>query len=682
MTITETAQAVLEARYYLPGETEWGHLTHRVASQFSNSTEEYEIFKGLMDRLDFLPNSPALMNAGTSLTNYSACFVLPIDDSIESIYKFYGDAALISKSGGGVGASWSRLRAKDQEVGSTKGVSSGPLSFMKIQDTSTGEIKQGGRRRGANMAVLHDHHPDFEEFIHAKEVDGVLSNFNLSVGLSDHFMDDAISWPPEVGEALAVEKRRQQWDTIVQKAWEGAEPGVLFMDTINRGNLTPHLGEIESTNPCGEQPLLPYESCTLGSINLSNMVCEIVTQTAATVDTYHNEVDWDYLKATVHSAVLFLNRILDYSKFPIPECQEAMEKTRKIGLGIMGLHDMLIQLGIAYDSEEGRKVAEEVMEFIAKESDEMSFELGESEGFYDAFEMGDQGLRGMPKLSPKGPMRRNANLTTIAPTGTLSMIADCSSGCEPYYAMKVQKNVLDGESFEMLNKWYDPDKPEELFKGAMEIDPKDHVLMQACLQRHVDSSISKTINMPKEATVEDVKEVLELAYTSGCKGVTVYRDGSREGQILTTTASDPVDTPPQELIKWDLPDELSAKRYRIFDREGRKAYIIVCHEDGVPLEIFHKQPFKENDTLWSTVCRQVSLSLRYGIPVQDVIKQLDKASFSMTDLPAQLSKILKTYLSDGGEWKTGNRCTECSQGIMIYQSGCEHCDCCGHSKCG
>lgn len=672
--ITETAQVVLEKRYFIGGETEWGELTDRVANCFAKNDYEFDVFKDLMDNMDFLPNSPALMNAGTPIHAYSACYVLPIEDSIESIYKFYSDAAIISKSGGGVGANYSSIRGKDRKVQSTDGVASGPLSFMTVQDVSTDVIKQGGRRRGANMAILNCDHPDFEDFIHVKEDPTKLKNFNLSVWLTDEFMEGATCSPNGINNSW----ENEQWNVICQKAWEGAEPGVLFGDTIQRGNPVPELGGIEATNPCGEQPLLPYENCCLGSINLSNMVK--YTDAYVGDDKKHRTIqtvctiDWRKIEDIACNSVLFLNRILDASELPIPECQEAMEKSRKIGLGIMGLHDMLIQLGIPYDSERGRTVASEVMEYISAAANGYSTELAKRAGTYGGYK------KGMP-------FRRNACLTTIAPTGTLSMIADCSSGCEPYYSMVTHKNVLDGESLVLNNKWYDPQGDSVLFKGAMDISPVDHVKMQAALQKYVDSSISKTINMPKEATVEDVKEVLQLAWELGCKGVTVYRDGCRAGQILNTTASSPApDVQEDTVIEWrdpiklDLPDVLNAKRYRIRDKEGHKAYLIVCHdEDGIPMEIFHKQPFKENDTLWATVCRQASLALRYGVPTNEVIKQLDKSSYSMTDLPAQLSRILKTYLSSGDAGYT-IPCPDCD-GDLVYQGGCCSCPDCGYSKC-
>ena len=447
------------------------------------------------------------------------------------------------------------------------------------------------------------------------------------------------------------------------------------------------------TNNCsGEQPLLPYESCTLGSINLGNHVEEVLA-TDNIVDGVYITVNWDKLRETVHTAVLLLNRVLDKSKMPIPECQEAMEKTRKIGLGFMGLHDMLIQLKLPYDSEEGRKVAASVMKFIAEEANRYSYNLGVAEGNYGAC---------IPSATPE---RRNANLTTIAPTGTLSMVADCSSGCEPYYAPVTYKTVLDGTTFEMPNKWvakrmeeegvdsYNDlsDEAKDLFKGAGEIHWRSHILMQSALQAHVDSSISKTINMPNSATKEEVMEAYELAYRTGCKGVTIYRDGSRETQVLSTRDSkgsveaneDKQSSSPESskgVRKATLPDVLEAKRYRVRDKEKNKVYIIIGHDkNGKPMEVFAKMPYRTSDVHWGSTCRMASLALRYGVPVEDISKQLGKASRDMFDIPAQLSKILKSYMVEKMQWKP--TCPDCGKQEVIFESGCERCTECGWSKC-
>jgi len=678
--LTETAQKVLEQRYFLEGETKWEHLVERVSSFFATTKEEYEDFYGMLLRMDYLPNSPTLMNAGTDIKSFSACFVLPVEDSIESIFKYYKDAALISKSGGGVGANFSNIRPHGSKVGSTNGVASGSLSFMKGQNALTEIIKQGGRRRGANMMMLDVDHPEVWEFISCKDEPGVMENANLSVRISDSFMDK-VSNKTEV----------PLWDEICRRAWSSAEPGVVFGDTIQGYNNVPHLGDIVATNPCGEQPLLPYESCSLIAINLSNHY-----------DSEHDSVDWAKLAETTSSAVLFMNRVLDKSEYAIPECQEAMYKTRKIGVGIMGLHDLLIQLKYPYDSEGARGIASHVMEAIADEASDMSEKLGRIEGNYSAYN--DKCLT---------PPRRNANLTTIAPTGTLSMIADCSGGCEPYYAPVTFKTVLDGTEFCMPNKWLSEEVKElimsgshwdeatnleerELFKGSQDIHWKDHILMQATLQKHVDSSISKTINMNKEATIQDVKDAYMLAWSSGCKGITIYRDGSREAQVLSKESGTRKETQPTipetssgfderecgedfpTPLKLVLDEELEATRYRLRDGDGHKVYFTVCTQDDKPVEVFSTLPSEMQNSLWGTISRLLSLALRYNIPLDDVTKQLRKSSNSVSDIPAKVARVLDKYKED--TTSPFGRCPEC-ESSLIFESGCNRCPECGWSKC-
>lgn len=684
LKITDTAQTVLKKRYYKNNEKKFSHLAKNVATYFGKDESEIITFETAMNNGDFLPNSPALMNAGTGINSFSACFVLPVEDNINSIYKLYSDAAKISKSGGGVGANYSKIRGKNSIVNSTNGVASGPLSFMEVQDVSTANIKQGGKRRGANMGILNYDHPDILDFITCKENNKVLTNFNLSVMVDDSFMDSVINKTNPDNEKL--------WNLLCEKAWKSAEPGVLFGDRIERDNLVPHMYKLDATNPCGEQPLGPYESCSLGSINVGNFYNKET-----------NDVDWDGLVQISKTATLFMNRILDKSIMPIPECQEALNKTRKIGVGIMGIHDLLIQMNVPYDSQEGRDVASNVMRIVSDSANEESQRLGDKEGYYDAY---DESL--------KLPKRRNLNLTTIAPTGTLSMIADCASGCEPYYFVVTEKTVLDGTTFIMPNKWFVkaleehpdvensqsviqavksagkvciPEVPKELqevFKGAGEISPDGHVMMQAALQRYVDSSISKTINMPNSATIEDVKHVYELAYKSGCKGITVYRDGSRDEQVLAINTKKKGG---KENGKKHLPNELDAKRYKIKGPDGNSTYIIICFDENeAPMEVFAKFPFENNidlkdkSIMWATTNRLVSLALRFGIPIEEIIKQLDKSSGGMFDLPAQLSKLLKTFMS---KTKIGyyKKCDDCG-GKVVYTEGCEKCLSCGASKCG
>lgn len=719
MQLTDTANTVLEKRYYVEEDNKsWEGLCKRISNFFGKTQEERAAFYSVMFNRDFLPNSPALMNAGTSIKSYSACYVLPIEDNINSIYKFYADAAKINKSGGGVGANYSKIRAKNAAVQSTNGVASGPLSFMEVQDKSTDIIKQGGRRRGANMGILDCDHPDIFEFVTAKEDKGKLNNYNLSVRITDDFMS-------KINEEGSHEKKL--WDILCEKAWKSAEPGVFFGDTAERGNTVPYLGKLEATNPCGEQVLLPYENCCLGSINLSNFI-------------KGSSIRWNRLKDVASVATLFLNRVLDKSVLPIPECQKAMENTRKIGLGIMGLHDLLIQKGLAYDSEEGRKTAGSVMSYIGNIADEVSTTLGSLEGTYKGYKEGERFKR------------RNANLTTIAPTGTLSMIADCSSGIEPYYSVITIKNVLDGEKLILINKWFEPallkqfgkeetdkiiekvkiagtinipevpDDIKSLFKGANDIAPKDHVLMQAEMQKFVDSSISKTINMPQTSSINDVREVYELAYKSGCKGITVYRDGSRDQQVLTVSNIKTMDSLRPDKIVYNL----APKRPKVLPAEihhcnikGVPWIVIVGLLDGYPYELFAGEL---NDLFIPKTCRigtitkaksntyslnvqigksdveikdianilmnseqkaltrMISLALRHGCHYEFIVGQLEKASGEITDFSAAVNRVLKKYIKTFMYAKT-QICTECG-GEIAFVEGCSKCLGCGASKCG
>lgn len=1034
MELTDTAEVVLKKRYYLPEEKKWEHLCGRVSNFFGKTEDEKKSFFNIMFDGDFLPNSPTLMNAGTSINSFSACFVLPIEDSIDSIYKFYSDAAKISKSGGGVGSNYSKIRAKNASVNSTKGVASGPLSFMEVQDTSTNTIKQGGRRKGANMGILDASHADILDFIRYKEQKDKLTNYNLSVLLSDDFMSKI----DEEG------KEKELWGLLCQKAWKSAEPGVLFGDTAERANTVPHLGRLKTTNPCqpsystvltpqgistigkikigdtiwsgkqwtkvinkvatgvkdvseyrtttgkfigtenhrivqngekievkdadsidwnvgdkslltkdfdpqaimdglvigdgsvhkasdnlvflcigerdsdyfdseiknlitrdrrvafktgweikttihenelpktfnrkvpdrfyfgnekikrsflrglftangsiagtrvtlkqsskelieqvqemlsslgihsyitinkgkliefsngeyqcknsydlnitsgrsifrdhigfiqkykqeaiidgsaqkyftsnikeiiykgkeevfditveadehtywtggclvsncGEQWLLFYESCSLGSINVGNFI-------------KNGEVDWYRFEKAIKIAVLFKNRVLDMTQMPIPECQEALEKTRKIGIGLMGLHDLLIQIGLCYDSEEGRSFSGSVMKFIAEKSNEMSVELGEKEGVYKGW------IEGCPK-------RRNANLTTIAPTGTLSMICDCSSGVEPYYSVITIKHVLDGEKLVLVNKWFEkkllesftpeetstiigkvkeagtinipevPDNLKNLFKGANDISPENHILMQAEMQKYVDSSISKTINMPSSATVEDVDRVYRMAWKLGCKGVTVYRDGSRDEQVLyNSAAKTKMNEERPDGIKFNLspkrPKELEADihhctikgvpwvvavglfnnmPYELFAGELNDLYIPKTCKGGVitkeknglySLTIQIRNSKVKFDDIAHTLMdsdqraltRMVSLALRHGVHYEFIVKQLKKSSGDITDFAAVVNRVLKTYIKQY-LYEHEKPCPECG-GKLIKVEGCEKCSSCGISKCG
>ncbi len=713
--LSETAETVLARRYYLKDGNgnlleNWDSLCRRVADAVAavdNVLEDYEAvreeFFNMIHCLDFLPNSPCLMNAGTDLGQLSACFVLPVDDSMDGIFTSIRNGALVHKTGGGTGYSFSRLRPKNSAVRSTQGVASGPLSFAAVFDAATETIKQGGKRRGANMGVLRVDHPDIMGFISAKEDQNKFTNFNFSVAITDAFMEavktdsDYDLIDPSDNQVVDSLNAAKVFDKIIDLAWHNGEPGVLFIDAANRSNPTPQLGEFEATNPCGEQFLLPYESCNLGSINLGRYVNE-------------GKVDFERLGRTVKTAVRFLDNVIDCNRFPIPEIAEMTHKTRKIGLGIMGMHDMLIQLGLPYGDEKGREASVEVTRFIREQAEMASIDLAEIKGAFPTYD---------PKLN-NYPARRNAALTSIQPTGTVSMIADCASGCEPYFSVVMEKNVMDGDRFLMVNKHFEsvarkegffsdalmkkvartgtvvghdeiPAKWQNIFRAAQDVTPEEHIRMQGSLQTNgVDSSISKTINLPGSAGKEDVRLSYMLGFELGCKGLTVYRDGSRDSQVLNTGSSGEKNTATVSsqglLHKKELPDVLSAKRYRLKDANGNTIYIIVCFgENETPMEVFAKFPFdnrvdlKDKSTMWTTTCRLVSLALRYQIPIEEIIKQLDRSSGHMLDLPAQLGKLLKSFMA-GTRNGFSSSCPECP-GALVFEEGCEVCRECGYSKC-
>ncbi len=532
-------------------------LLHRVAKTIAaadrfydndaNTRETDEEFYRIMANREFLPNSPTLMNAGTQLGQLSACFVLPVEDSIEGIFTTLKHMALIHQSGGGTGFSFSKLRPAGDIVGSTKGVASGPVSFMTIYDAATNVIKQGGRRRGANMAILDVTHPDILKFIEVKSREGILTNFNISVAVTDEYMDavkhdkDHELINPRTGEIEEKLRAKHVFDLIVSNAWRSGEPGLVFIDEVNRHNPTPQVGEIRSTNPCGEQPLLPNESCNLGSINLSRLI-------------RNGDVDWERLRSVTRTAVHFLDNVIDANKYPIQEIAEITKANRKIGLGVMGWADMLIELGVPYDSEGALTMAEKVMKFIGQEATRKSVEIGEEKGSFPNFEGSLWAERGYKTL-------RNATVTTVAPTGTISIIAGCSSGIEPIFAVAFVRNVMEGTrllevqpTFERVARergFYSrdlmlriaktgsiqdleeiPREVRRVFVTALDIAPEWHVRMQAAFQKYVDNAVSKTVNLQPDATVDDVRRVYWMAYDLKCKGITVYRYGSREEQVL------------------------------------------------------------------------------------------------------------------------------------------------------
>jgi ribonucleoside-diphosphate reductase alpha chain len=560
--LSDNARKVLERRYLLKDEQ--GRiietpraLFQRVAKAVAKADLLYdhgakgtdledEFFQTMID-LDFLPNSPTLMNAGTEIGQLSACFVLPVGDSIREIFGAVKNMALIHQSGGGTGLSFSRLRPRDDVVKSTGGIASGPISFMRVFDEATEIIKQGGRRRGANMGILRVDHPDILDFIRAKERGGFLSNFNISVNATDQFMESVKAdgkyelINPRTGKVARTLRAKQVFNRAVKSAWKTGDPGFIFIDEINRHNPTPHLGEIESTNPCGEQPLLPYESCNLGSINLSTMV-------------RNGTIDWEKLKRTVHLGIHFLDNIIDVNRFPLPEIESLTKGNRKIGLGVMGFAEMLIKLGISYASDEAIEVAERIMECIQKEAIYTSTELARQRGSFPNFRGSLWEKKGYERM-------RNATLTTVAPTGTISIIAGTSSGIEPLFAISFYREILEGTRLLEVNPLFRsmaeteglcsqdlmerialngsiqdvpsmPEKMRRIFLTALDIPFEWHIKMQSAFQKHTDNAVSKTINLPRETPMEDVANAYLMAYERKCKGITIFRYGSKQHQVL------------------------------------------------------------------------------------------------------------------------------------------------------
>ncbi|MCJ2556804.1 MAG: vitamin B12-dependent ribonucleotide reductase [Candidatus Thermoplasmatota archaeon] len=743
--LTGNAIAVLERRYLKKNDV--GEVIEtpqemyvRVARNIAHADGLYDEhadtektakeFYKMMTALEFVPNSPTLMNAGRDLQQLSACFVLPIEDSMESIFQALKDTALIHKSGGGTGFSFSALRPKNDVVLSTKGVSSGPVSFMGVFNAATEAVKQGGTRRGANMAILRVDHPDILQFITSKRDNTAITNFNISVGLTEEFMDalqkdgeyELIN--PRNRKVIGKMKAKEIFDLIVDMAWTNGEPGIIFLDRLNEGNPTPELGVIESTNPCGEQPLLPYESCNLGSINLSRMVV-------------NGEIDWGKLKDTVHKAVHFLDNVIDMNSYPLETIEEMTQGNRKIGLGVMGFADLLIMLGIRYDSQEATDVAEKAMSFIETESRKASVELARTRGVFPNF-------TGSIFDVPGGERVRNATTTTIAPTGTISIIAGCSGGIEPLFAVSFIRTVMDDDklvevnslfkeramkegfySEELMKKIADrgsihgmddvPDHIQKLFVTAHDVSPEWHIGMQAAFQRHTHNAVSKTVNFPNSATREDISRVYKLAYDLGCKGVTVYRDGSRDAQVLSTGQT----TKSKEEAERKLhprPRPSITMGSTIKMRTGCGTLYVTINEDehGV-CEVF-SQMGKSGGCAMSqseAVARLISLALRSGVRVEPLIRQIKgircpsplmgKGGIILS-CPDAVGKALERYMKRKHAMEAGEPieeattldrfapepifsgnvvgvCPDCGA-ALVHEGGCMVCRSCGYSKCG
>lgn len=760
MNITENARTVLEKRYLIRDvqgkalETV-PQLFQRVASAIAQADRNYDPqadvektaqeFYDTMTDLRFLPNSPTLMNAGRELGQLSACFVLPVGDSMEEIFEAVKQAALIHKSGGGTGFSFSRLRPRGSVVNSTGGVASGPISFMKVFNTATEAVKQGGTRRGANMGILQVDHPDILDFISCKSDNNEINNFNISVAITEGFMQAVLAgedYPlidPRTKQEVGRLNAREVYDKIVDAAWRNGEPGIVFIDRLNRDNVVPSQGRIESTNPCGEQPLLPYESCNLGSINLAQMV----------KGEKKKEIDWDKLGQTVDTAVHFLDNVIDVNKYPIPEIDRVTKLTRKVGLGVMAFADLLMLLGVPYNSQEGVEIGQQIMGFIQRRAKEQSRRLAETRGAFPLF--------GESIYKDETPIR-NATVTTIAPTGTLSIIAGVSGGVEPVFAFAFIRNVMDGDelievnpllrrrleerglySDELMKKVIAqgslqhieeiPQDIKDVFVCAHDVSPQWHIRMQAAFQKHTDNAVSKTVNFPHSATREDVDKVYRLAYELGCKGVTIYRDGSRGSQVLnigkvskeakSDEAPQAAPSPAQQQNRLE-PRPRPAVTMGITEKVKigcGNLYVTVNYDENGICEVFTNTgrhggcPSQSEAT-----ARLVSIALRSGIDVQTIIGQLKgircpstirQPGMKVTSCPDAIARAIEKVMrsQNGGQMPSavqemerelnqgaqeeemdhsiaGMRfCPECGAPV-VHEGGCVICRQCGYSKCG
>lgn len=725
-SLGENARRVLEKRYLKkdedgnPTETP-AEMFWRVACNIASAEERFgspeqvpawaSRFYTMMAKCEFMPNSPTLMNAGRDLQQLSACFVLPVEDSMESIFETLKHTAVIHKSGGGTGFAFSRLRPKNDRVSSTHGVASGPVSFMSVYDAATEHVKQGGTRRGANMGILRIDHPDILDFISCKHAsDNLITNFNISVAVDEKFMQKVIHDEeyelinPRNGDVVDRLKAREVFDKIVHCAWKNGDPGIIFIDRMNepRTNPTPHVGTIEATNPCGEQPLLPYESCNLASINLARFL-----------DGESGALDWDRLRTCVHHGTRFLDNVIEVNRYPVDKIAHITRNgNRKIGLGVMGWADLLFRMEIPYDSDEAISLGGRIMAFIQSEADNASEELAAERGSFPNW-------RGSHYAKVGRPMR-NATRTTIAPTGTISIIAGCSSGIEPLFALAYYRKVLDGEQLIESDPYFEtvarqagfysdelmseiirrggirgieavPKKFRDVFVTSHEITPEWHIRHQAAFQEYTDNAVSKTVNFPHEATPDDVATVYYLAYELGCKGVTIYRDGSKDWQVLnvgmpdgpseegapaepsTPTGAAAVAGTSAEGTHGTLviaeattvyprrvPESehgMSARRFRVPTPLGIMN-VFVSEVDEMPFEVFLVFGKAGSDlaAFSEALGRQISLGLRCGIPLRLIVDQLkgiggrssigfgEKRVFSVPDA---LAKLLERHYLGG-----------------------------------
>lgn len=760
LKLSENALKVLEKRYLKKDESAQviegpQEMFRRVAEAIASADKSYDYNQGeiqqleedfyrSMASLEFMPNSPCLMNAGKDLGQLSACFTLPIDDSMESIFETLKATAMIHKSGGGTGFSFSNLRPKNSVVKTTGGVASGPVSFMKVYDAATEAVKQGGTRRGANMGILRVDHPDILEFISCKEDNKEITNFNISVAITDDFMkklennQDYDLIDPHTRKVTSRLNTKEVFDLIVKQAHKNGEPGIVFIDRINRDNPTPKLGRIESTNPCGEQPILPYESCDLGSINLAKMYKKIDS---------HYEINWDKLRKVTRLAVHFLDNLIDVNKFPLPQIEKATKLTRKIGLGVMGWATLLFWLGIPYNSEEAVTLGEEVMSFILNEATKKSRELAKVKGAFPAYKGSIYDKKG------KSHKMRNATLTTIAPTGTISIIAGpCSSGIEPLFAISYYRKVMDNDKLVEVDPLFEeiahkrefyskdlmgriaqsasiqdiegiPEDIKRIFVTAHDISPVWHVRMQAAFQKYVHNATSKTINFPNTATVEDVRQAYLMAYGLGCKGITIYRDRSREEQVLNIAGGKQKEQAKiQEEGKISprpRPEVIRGTTTKVATGCGNLYVTINRDQQGRPFELF-TQMGKAGGCAASqleAIGRLVSLAFRSGIEVKAIIEQLrnircpspswekgqrifscadaiarviemrlindsvDSVSVSAKAVPMKHSHNDESIIPDlKPHANIVGVCPDCG-GALRHEEGCIKCHSCGFSKC-
>ena len=743
-TITPNSQTVL-ARRYLAKDTD-GTITEdtpgmfrRVARNLAQADRGYDAdddqvqrtedrFYDAMITLELLPNSPTLMNAGRYLQQLSACFVLPVPDSLEGIFDGVKHTAIIHKSGGGTGFAFSRLRPEGSRVGTTGGVASGPVSFINTFDSATDVVKQGGTRRGANMGILNVTHPDIIKFIRSKASGQRLQNFNISVGASNEFMDKAIGGgryhliDPLTGSMTEQLDARAVFEEIGHHAWLTGDPGLVFLDRINADNPNPQLGQIESTNPCGEQPLLPYESCNLASINLARMT---------TIHPGGVTLDRDRLARTIETAVHLLDNVIDMNAYPLPQVEDMTKKTRRIGLGVMGLADMLVQMGIRYDTEEALTITGEVMATIHRLAHASSSNLAHQRGNFPSW---DRSIYGPYLAGDQSIPMRNSAPTTVAPTGTISVIAGASSGVEPLFALAYERNVMDNTRLVESNPYLEaiarhegfysdelmahvartgnldnqnvPDWVSDLFRTSHQISPEWHVRMQAAVQEHIDNAVSKTINFPSDATEADIITAYTLAYQLGCKGITVYRDGSKDNQVLST--GQPGQNGHHDILPSpkDRPRRLIGTTERLRTGHGNMYITVNQDEEGVPFEVFGNlgKAGGCDSAQLEAITRLATLALRSNIKPEEIIAQLAgitccpawdegvSIKSSPDALALALQRISQHTHADTNDPAAlqveqqkpsgipGPKCRDCGQTVMLSE-GCYTCPGCGHSGC-